>query len=94
VLTYDGTTWTTVVEGDTEPDCDFVDEVWGITLDPQGRLWAWTSYRIRLLKDGSWVVFTHENSDLPEYGIFGLAVDNENRVWIGTSEGVVMATLQ
>jgi hypothetical protein len=94
VMTYDGTTWTTVVEGDTEPDCDFVDEVWGITLDPQGRLWAWSSYRIRLLKDGSWVVFTHENSDLPEYGIFGLAVDNEDQVWIGTSEGVVMATLQ
>ena len=94
VMTYDGTKWTTVVEGATGPGCDFGDEVWGITLDPQGRLWAWSSYRIRLPIDGSWVVFTHENSDLPEYGIFGLAVDNENRVWIGTSEGVVMATLQ
>ena len=95
VMTYDGTKWTTVVEGATGPGCDFGDQaINGITLDPQGRVWTWSSDQVRLLNDGAWIVLTNENSDLPESGIFGLVVDNEDRVWIGSWEGVKMAKLQ
>jgi len=87
--------WPTVVAGGTDPDCEVGDQgIGGITLDPQGRLWTWNFYGIiRLLEDGAWIDFTLENSGLTDIIIFGLAVDELDHVWIGTTEGVVMATL-
>jgi ligand-binding sensor domain-containing protein len=94
VMTYDGKDWATVVDEDTSPDCGYGPRVVnGILLDDQGRVWTWGMDKVQLLHDDAWMILTTENSGF-DGRVFGLVVDRQDRVWVGTTEGVTMAALQ
>jgi hypothetical protein len=94
VMTYNGKDWATVVAEETTPDCGYGPRaIDGITLDDRGRVWTWAGGKVQLLQGDKWKILTTENSGL-EGGVFGLVVDHQDRVWVGTTEGVSMAAFQ
>lgn len=96
VLMYDGKDWAAIVQGESDPKncCCSPQSLDGITLDRQGRVWAWSDDRVQLLEEGKWITLTEANSAIPAHSIFGVAVDGQDQVWIASTDGVQMAAAQ
>jgi len=90
-------TWTTVKFPGSVPAFS---DISALLKDKQDRLWVGT-YSAGLLcftPNGDWTVYTFENSGLAEddsepqvrksVSISSLAVDNQDRLWIGTNKGL------
>ena len=46
----------------------------------------------RLGSDGSWTIFTKENSNLPNNQVSSIVSDDNNGLWVGTGDGLVHIT--
>ena len=94
VMNYDGQNWVTVVKAETPP-CRAGNWIMDFTLDNQGRVWAWETSKLKFLIGSEWISLTSENSGLIKNAkVFGMTVDKLNQAWIGTSEGVLMTSVE
>lgn len=57
---------------------------WCITIGADGAKWIGMSDGLICIKDDNFVEYTSLNSSLPEGDIFCIAVDYNNKVWLGT----------
>jgi hypothetical protein len=95
VLKYDSIEWITIVDIETTPFCiGGTSAMEGMALDNQGRVWAWNFEGVKFLDGDKWITLTPETSGLAGNRVFGVLVDDRDRVWIGYSGGVSMAALQ
>ncbi|MBK8581055.1 MAG: T9SS type A sorting domain-containing protein [Flavobacteriales bacterium] len=60
-------------------------------VDGLGNKWVGTNYGLAKFDGTNWIVYTTSNSDLPSNNILSLAIDVNNKIWIGTvDEGLVV----
>ena len=95
VMTYDGEEWSTVVDENRSPANTNLRSDKGLFVDNRNRLWLWQYDSVHFLENGTWTSFTEEDSGFAERdyygsGVFGVIVDDRDRLWIASSGGVSM----
>lgn len=86
ILPFDGAEWT--INNPVDSSGNSLGYVGEIAVDRRGYLWASTRFSdgLAVYNGRTW------SSARPEYlkntGVFDIAVDNENTVWLGTGDGV------
>lgn len=84
---YDGTTWTNLGTTDGLP----FGGVTAITFDTNGDVWLGSGLGGVAVYDGSSIsLLTSSSNGLVDDRIRGLAMDNSNNRWVGTSEGITV----
>ncbi len=84
LLSYDGSSWTTLDE-------DFLAMPQALVADAQGRLWVGTySHGVSVYDGTTWTTYDHASSPLPDNGVRSLATDASGRAWIGTEWGLAI----
>jgi len=81
ILKYDGKSWTAMRTG--------LDRVRHLTTQRDGTLWVASALGVHRLKDGSWINHQVEEG-LPTAIACTIFLDSRNRLWAGTSRGLVL----
>lgn len=64
----------------------------GIALDSKGTIWFATPIGLsKLCRDGAWQAVRGSNG-LPVENVSALAIDKDDKIWLGTSEGAILYT--
>jgi hypothetical protein len=92
LLTYNRQTWKTILDQEGFVRCA-PSHIHGMVLDSQGRPWAWDLHNVYILDGSDWTLLTSENGGVAGEWIFGVMMDDSDRVWIGSSGGVSVAAL-
>jgi ligand-binding sensor domain-containing protein len=86
---YDGESWVSYEEQDALSEA----EVTAVAIDSQGRIWFGTRDRGVVILDGdTWSGYDLDNSSLTDVWVKDILIDNEDRVWIATPEGLNVLT--
>ena len=84
VSSFDGDTWTTY----TTQDGLVNNSVSSIAAASEGVLWFSTGYGVSRFDGETWATYTAANSGLITDAVAVLAVDDQDRVWMGTRKGL------
>jgi ligand-binding sensor domain-containing protein len=86
---YDGQSWISYKEQEVLSEA----EVTAVAIDGQGRIWFGTRDRGAVVLDGeAWSSHDQENSLLTDNWVKDILIDDEDRVWIATPEGLNVLT--
>jgi len=75
--------WTTYNIGDQ----GVMNTIEVLVIDHQGRVWAGSGYQGVFMFNGSadWITYDSKNSGLKDDSVEKMAIDGENKLWVGTS---------
>jgi hypothetical protein len=84
---FDGSTWTEY-KSSLMGNGDFVDQVKGVTVAPDGSAWFVTSNSVAKFDGSAWTVFETGNGFSKDYYFTAIAADPQGNIWAAHGSGI------